>query len=42
MHRALGTLELGGTVRFSIGDFNTPEDIDAALAGLAQIAQVLR
>ncbi len=32
VHRALGTLANGGTVRFSLGAFNTAEDVDAAIA----------
>jgi selenocysteine lyase/cysteine desulfurase len=38
LHRALRTLERGGTVRFSFGAFNTPEDVDAAIAAVASIA----
>jgi selenocysteine lyase/cysteine desulfurase len=38
MHRAMGTIERGGTVRFSIGAFNTAEQIDAAIAAVASIA----
>ena len=38
MHRALDTIDRGGTVRFSIGAFNTPADIDAAIAAIADIA----
>jgi cysteine desulfurase / selenocysteine lyase len=38
MHRALGTIDRGGTVRFSIGAFNTPADIDAAIAAITDIA----
>jgi cysteine desulfurase family protein len=38
MHRALGTIDHGGTVRFSFGAFNTPADIDAAIAAIADIA----
>jgi selenocysteine lyase/cysteine desulfurase len=30
MHRSLGTIDRGGTVRFSFGPFTTTEDIDAA------------
>ena len=36
MHRSLGTIESGGTVRFSIGAFNTPDEIDAAIAAMAE------
>jgi selenocysteine lyase/cysteine desulfurase len=43
MHRALGTLHedapgAGGTLRLSIGRFNTEQDIDDAIAGLSEIA----
>ncbi len=38
VHRAIGGDQLGGTVRFSIGPFNTEEHIDAAIEGLGQIA----
>jgi len=38
MHAALGTLPLGGTLRFSIGPFNTEEDIDAAVAAVKEIS----
>lgn len=38
MHAALGTLDLGGAVRFSIGVFNTEADIDAAIAAVAEVA----
>ncbi len=38
MHRSLGTLDGGGTVRLSLGPFNTSEHIDAVIAALADIA----
>ncbi len=38
MHRSLGTLATGGTVRLSIGHFNTTEEIDAAVEAIRQIA----
>lgn len=38
MHAALGTAAGGGTVRFSHGWFNTTDDVDRALAALAEIA----
>ncbi len=38
MHEALGTLETGGTVRMSIGPFNTAEDIEAAVEAVAALA----
>lgn len=37
-HRALGTFEQGGTVRFSLGPLTTADDIDATLEAIAQIA----
>jgi cysteine desulfurase / selenocysteine lyase len=37
-HRTLGTLDLGGTTRFSFGPFTTVADIDAAADALGQIA----
>ncbi|MGP8248039.1 MAG: aminotransferase class V-fold PLP-dependent enzyme [Bryobacteraceae bacterium] len=36
-HEQLGTVAIGGAVRFSIGPFNTEEHIDAACRGAAQI-----
>jgi cysteine desulfurase / selenocysteine lyase len=38
MHRALGTLERGGTVRLSLGHFTTVEEIDAVVAALGELA----
>ncbi len=38
-HQRLGTLELGGTTRLSFGPFLDVGDIDAAAAGLAEIAR---
>lgn len=40
-HRSLGTLNRGGTVRFSVGRFTTVEQLDAAIAALRQIADSL-
>lgn len=37
MHRALGTLDRGGTVRFSVGPFNTEDDIDAAVEAMREL-----
>ena len=37
IHRSLGTLAAGGTVRASAGAFNTVEDVDALAAALAEI-----
>jgi cysteine desulfurase family protein len=38
MHRALGTVAAGGTVRFSLGPFNTAGDVDAAVAAVGELA----
>jgi cysteine desulfurase family protein len=38
MHKALGTDKLGGTVRMSVGAFNTAHQIAAAVAAVAQLA----
>jgi cysteine desulfurase family protein len=38
MHRALGTIDRGGTVRISLGHFTTTEEIDAVLAALGELA----
>ncbi|HEU5401277.1 MAG TPA: aminotransferase class V-fold PLP-dependent enzyme [Terriglobales bacterium] len=38
VHQQLGTVEIHGSVRFSIGAFNTEADIDAAIEGVRQIA----
>ena len=38
MHRQLGTANSGGTVRFSIGEFNTEQQIDLAIDAVAEIA----
>ncbi len=37
MHRALGTAAGGGTVRFSLGPFNTAGDVDAAVAAMGEL-----
>lgn len=39
VHRGLGTLATGGTVRFSVGAFTTSDDINAAATALAEIVQ---
>lgn len=39
MHASLGTLADGGTVRFSLGAFNTVEHIDIALEALREITK---
>lgn len=36
-HRAIGTFELGGTVRLSVGPFTTTDDIDSVCSALSQI-----
>lgn len=38
MHQALGTLSEGGLVRFSIGAFNTLEDVEAAAEAVSEIS----
>jgi len=38
-HGQLGTIEIHGAVRFSLGPFNTEEHIDAAIRGVAEIAR---
>jgi cysteine desulfurase family protein len=40
MHRALGTIEGGGTLRFSVGPFNTEEEIDQTVNAVAEIAAI--
>jgi selenocysteine lyase/cysteine desulfurase len=37
MHEALGTID-GGTVRFSLGPFNTATDVELAVRAVAEIA----
>jgi cysteine desulfurase family protein len=37
-HRTLGTLELGGTVRLSVGAFNNSSEIDAVLRAIDEIS----
>lgn len=39
IHQALGTLETGGTTRFSFGPFLTPQDVKFATDVLAEVAQ---
>ena len=38
VHKRIGTAARRGTVRFSIGAFNTEEEIDAAIAAVAEVA----
>jgi cysteine desulfurase / selenocysteine lyase len=40
VHEGLGTDKIHGTVRLSIGPFNTDEHIDAAIAAVAEIASL--
>ena len=42
VHQQLGIIERDGGVRFSIGAFNTEADVEAAIAGIAEIAQWAR
>ncbi len=39
VHTQLGTLQRDGGVRFPIGAFNTAQEVDAAIAGMTDIAQ---
>jgi cysteine desulfurase family protein len=39
MHRALGTLDRGGTVRLSLGPFTTEEHIDRTVSAIAEISR---
>ena len=38
MHQALGTADRGGTIRVSIGPFNTTAEVDATVVAVAEIA----
>jgi cysteine desulfurase / selenocysteine lyase len=40
VHGALGTDKLGGTVRFSLGPFNTEEHVDKAIEAVRKIAAI--
>jgi cysteine desulfurase / selenocysteine lyase len=40
VHEGLGTDKIHGTVRLSIGPFNTVADIDAAIAAITEIASI--
>jgi cysteine desulfurase / selenocysteine lyase len=38
VHQQLGTVDIHGSVRFSIGAFNTEEQVDTAIHAVAEIA----
>jgi cysteine desulfurase family protein len=40
VHEQLGTVKIHGSVRFGIGPFNTPEDIEAAIKAVGEIARI--
>ncbi len=40
VHEQLGTYPIGGTVRFSLGPFNTEEHIDAAIHAVGEIVKM--
>lgn len=40
VHQVIGTDKLHGTVRLSIGPFNTAQDVDAAVTAMAEIAEM--
>ncbi|NQT35597.1 aminotransferase class V-fold PLP-dependent enzyme [bacterium] len=40
VHEQMGTAEIKGTVRFSLGPFNTEEHIDAAIEGIREIVKM--
>jgi len=40
VHKQLGTDKIHGSVRFGIGPFNTPEDIEAAVKAVGDIARI--
>ena len=42
VHEGIGTDKIHGTVRLSMGPFNTEEDIDAAIEAIADIASIRR
>jgi len=42
VHEGLGTDKAHGAVRFGIGPFNTEEQIDAAIGGIKEIAEMAR
>jgi cysteine sulfinate desulfinase/cysteine desulfurase-like protein len=38
MHAALGTLSLGGTIRFSIGPFSTEADVLRVISAMDELS----
>jgi cysteine desulfurase family protein len=42
VHEGIGTAEIDGTVRFSVGAFTTDEDVDRAIAAVADLAAYAR
>ena len=40
IHQAIGTFDMHGTVRFSLGAFTTEEEIDTAIAAVQDIASI--
>ncbi len=40
VHRALGTTEVGGTLRLSVGPFNTADHVDAVVATLREVTSL--
>jgi selenocysteine lyase/cysteine desulfurase len=38
VHQQIGTLEINGTVRFSIGAFNTEAEVDSTIVAVQEIA----
>jgi cysteine desulfurase family protein len=42
VHEGIGTAEIDGTVRFSVGAFTTESDVDRAIAAVADIAAYAR
>jgi cysteine desulfurase family protein len=42
VHEGIGTADIDGTVRFSVGAFTTDEDVDRAIAAVADIAAYAR
>jgi len=39
-HEGINTMDIHGTVRFSLGPFNTQEHVDAAIAGVEEVAKM--